>query len=99
MTELSKRVIRSTSARRHEKSKHRIVILSLDPPCSVGVRLAGTRQTYRLEAESIYELAVRHHENQIDRRARAIKKENPFVKTMKSARAKARKELLAELKG
>jgi hypothetical protein len=70
MTDLNKRVVRISAARRYEKSKTRAVILSLEPPASVGVRLQGTRQTYRLEGESIYELAVRSHEQRIIKRAR-----------------------------
>jgi len=96
MTDLNKRVVRITGARRHEKSRTRAVILSLEPPASVGVRLQGTRQTYRLEGESIYELAVRHHEAQIEKRAKRIAKDE--LKPMRSARAKARKEMAKELK-
>lgn len=96
MTDLNKRVLRLTAARRHEKSRTRAVILSLEPPASVGVRLRGTRQTFRLEAESIYELAVRAHENRIERRARQISKS--LALPMRSARAKARKELKEDLR-
>ena len=96
MTDLTKIVRRVSAARRHEKSQVRRVILSLEPPAQVGVRLQGTRQTFRLDAESIYELAVRHHEQRIEKRARAIKKERPELRQA-SARAKARKELAKEL--
>ena len=95
MTDLHKRVVRISAARRHEKSRTRAVILSLEPPASVGVRLQGTRQTYRLDGECIYELAVRHHEAQIEKRTRRIAKEE--LKSMRSARVKARKELQKEL--
>lgn len=98
MTELKTIVRRSTSARRHEKSRTRCVMLSLEPPASVGVRLAGTRQTYRLEAESIYELAVRAHERAIERRAVQIRRNDPTCRSITSARAKARRELAKELR-
>lgn len=97
MTELSKTVSRLTNATRHEKSKRRRIILSLEPDRLVAVRLQGTRQSYRLDAESIYELAVRSHENQVERRAKAIKRESPHLR-LGQARVKARKELAAELK-
>lgn len=58
MTELAKRIQRKTSARRFEKSKARKVILILEPPATIGVKLEGTRQTYRLDAEVLYEMAV-----------------------------------------
>ena len=98
MTPLNKVVSRTTNARRHEKSKTRCVILSLIPPASVGVRLAGTRQTYRLEAESIYELAVRSHERAIERRAAQIRRNDPTCRSITSARAKARREMAKELR-
>lgn len=96
MTDLNRRVARLTTARRHEKSKTRAVVLSLEPPASIGVRLAGTRQTFRLEAESVYELAVRSHTQRIERRAKAIAKSEGLK--MRSALVKARKELSADLK-
>lgn len=95
MTDLNKTVRRVTSAKRHEKSKTRAVVLSLEPPAQVGVRLQGTRQTYKLEAEAVYELAVRSHERQIERRAKQIAKAEHLP--MRRATAKARKELQKEL--
>lgn len=96
MTDLNKSVRRVTSAKRHEKSRTRALILSLDPPAQVGVRLQGTRQTYRLDAESVYEMAVLQHQRRIDRRARQIAKSENLK--LRQAMVKARKELQEELR-
>lgn len=96
MTDLKKRVVRVSAARRHEKSRARHVILSLEPPAEVGVRLQGTMQTYRLSAEEVYELAVRGHERRIERRAKQIAREDGC--TLRRARSQARKELKKELR-
>jgi hypothetical protein len=95
MTNLNSTVRRITTARRHEKSKTRAVVLSLEPPAQVGVRLQGTRQTYKLDAESVYELAVRYHERRIEKLARTIAKAESIP--LKRATSKARRELAKEL--
>lgn len=94
-TELIKKVTRRSSATIHEKSQRRAVILSLEPTAAIGVRLAGTRQTYKIDAEVLYSFAVKQHELTIDRRAKAIRKATG--KTPKAARAAAAKELRSEL--
>ena len=96
MTVLEKKVTRITHARRHEKSKARAMILSLEPPAKVGVRLQGTRQTYRLEAEQVYELAVRWHEERIERLAKQVARRDSIP--LRRARAQARKKLAKELR-
>lgn len=96
MTNLSNPVHRVTSAKRHEKSQTRAIVLSLEPPAAVGVRLKGTHQTYRLDAEVIYELAVRHHSKRIEKRAKELQRSERLV--WRGAVAKATKELLADLK-
>lgn len=89
MTILTKSVKRTTKSYRHEKSKTRAYILSLEPTAKVGVRLFGTRQTYRLEAAAIYELAVRAHEREIEREASRIAKAEKI--SIRKARTKARR--------
>src|SRR5262245_58742316 len=89
MTKLEKSIRRKTSATRFEKSEHRAVIITLEPTATVGVRLEGTRQTYRLDAEVVYELAVRSHIAAIDKRTRELRKEGL---PLRSARSKAAKE-------
>lgn len=94
--QLTKRVARKSSAFIHEKSKTRTILLSLEPTAFVGVRLEGTRQTYRIDAEALYSIGVKLHEREIDRRASQIRKATGCL--TKTARAKARKELAEKLK-
>lgn len=95
-TELTKPVARRTSARVFETGQRRHVVLTLLPPARVGVRLAGTRLTYQLDAEMIYSFAVKRFVADIETRAKAIRKREGV--TMRSARARARKELIESLK-
>ncbi len=95
MTNLTKKLYRKTSAIRFEKSKHRHVILSLEPTARLGVRLEGTRQTYKIDAEVVYEFAVRVWMTSVERRARQLIKAGMKAR---SARSQARKELSKELK-
>ena len=95
MTPLTKPVRRLTVASRHEKSKTREIILSLEPPATIGVRLKGTRATYRLPAEAVYELAVINHARDIDREARRIAKEEGI--RVSAARPKAERKLRSRL--
>jgi hypothetical protein len=101
MVELKKRVRRKTSATVFDRGR-RHVFLSLEPSAglrqeSVGVRLAGTRDTYRIEAESLYSIAVKIHNAAIEKRAKQIQKAQGCP--IRSARSKAKKELAADLKG
>lgn len=94
MTELEKTIRRRTKATRYEKSKSRAIIVSLEASQEIGIRLEGTRQTYRLGVESVYELAVRVWANKVDKRAKELMKTGM---RKSSAIAMARKELSAEL--
>lgn len=94
--DLNKKVARKSAARIHEKSRTRRAILTLEPTAFVGVRLEGTRQTYRLDAEELYSVAVKIHETRIEKLAKTIAK-NEGVK-LRSARAKARKKMAEKLK-
>lgn len=95
MTELTKTVERRTKASRFEKSHRRRIVVVLEPTQKIGVRLEGTRQTYRLDIESLYEIAVRHHVAAVERRASQLRRTGI---NRRSAAAKARKELAADLK-
>jgi hypothetical protein len=95
MTELNRPVRRVSLGKRREKSAWRALILSLEPGDLIGIRLQGTRQTFRLGAESVYELAVQWHERKIEKRSRQLIKTEGLK--LRSARAKARKELKKEL--
>ena len=96
MTDLLKMVKRRTISRRREQSKSRPMIVSLEPGDVIGVKLAGTRQTYRVSIEGVYEYALRQHLARIDKRARQIAKNEGL--RLRSATAKARKELRDDLK-
>lgn len=91
MTDLTRPVHRTTSAHRHEQGKQRAIIVSLLPPAHIGLRLAGTRQTFWLDAEVAYEVAVRSYLQQVEKEAKKIKKDEGC--SIASARAKARKRL------
>jgi phosphoglucomutase len=96
MVSLKKTVRRKSNAARHEKSKTRFLILSLEAPNKIGVRLEGTRQTYRMHANGFYEMAVALHEAEIEKRAKQIVKADGLK--LRSARAKARRELQERLR-
>lgn len=57
-TKLTKKVSRETTATFFEKSKRRNIILSLEPPCSVGFRLKGKRETLYLDADIGFSLLM-----------------------------------------
>ncbi len=96
MTDLRKPVRRVTIGRRRDRSKSRAMVISLEPGDVIGIRLQGTRQTFRRSIEAVYEDAIRYHLAKIDKRARQIAK-SEGVK-MRSAMVRARKELGADLK-
>lgn len=96
MTDLNKVIRRVTRSRRHSQSKWRPLIVSLEPGDVIGVRLQGTRQTYRRAIETVYEDAIQHHVRRTEKRARQIAKDQGLK--MRAAMAKARKELAEDLK-
>lgn len=96
VTRLEKTIKRLSAAKRFAQSKHRAIIVTLEASQKVGVRLDGTRQTYRLDLESVYELAVRSYGNRLEKKTREIAKRDGI--RIRSARVKARKELAIELK-
>lgn len=92
---LLKPVSRITTARRHEKGRTREIVIVIAPPARVGFRLAGTRQTYWIDAEVGYEVAVKRFNLDVEKEAKKIKKEDSSGKIrINGARAKARKRLL-----
>lgn len=97
MTELERPVKRRTSAVRFEKSKHRKVVIILEPPATIGVKLEGSRnRTFRLDAEVLYEMAVKHYSLRLDRAARKIAKDRKI--RLSAARRIATREMKGELK-
>lgn len=95
MTDLLKAVKRVTRGERYSRGKHRRLVVSLEPGDVIGVRLQGTRQTYRLSIEAVYERAIVAHVNRVERRTNELKKAGLRAN---SARARARKELEADLR-
>lgn len=96
MTDLLKTIKRRTVGRRRDRSTSRAMVVSLEPGDVVGVRMMGTRQTYRISIEGLYELAIRSHLARVDKRARELVKHDGLK--MRSALVKARKELAGDLK-
>lgn len=96
MTVLSKRVSRVTVSRRRQQSKSRPLVVSLEPGDIIGVRLQGSRQTFRVSIEGVYEYAMTRHLARVEKRARQIAKAEGIKN--RSALVKARKELAADLK-
>lgn len=99
MTQLTKRVQRKTQATVFDRGR-RNVFLTLEPARGdqvegVGVRLAKTRETYRIEGPALYSFLVQRHAQKIETRAKAIRRTTGC--RISTARAKARKELKAEL--
>lgn len=99
MTELTKPIKRVTPATVFENSQNRNLIVSIEPAgrgqAFIGIRVKGTRQTYRVGVNSVYNLAVQLHVQKIERRAKELKKSGVPAR---SAKAKARKELAGDLK-
>lgn len=99
-TKLNKSVFRQTDELRHEKGATRELIISIEPAgrasAVVGTRLKGTRETFRIGVNTLYEIAVQRHLDKIGKRAGAIRRAEGCSK--RSALVKARKELKADLK-
>lgn len=92
--QLTKDVYRTSKGSTYEQGERRQIILVLSPPAQVGFRLVGTRQTYFLDAEVGYAIAVKRFLVDVERRAKLIKKE--LGCSIKSARSRARRELLQQ---
>ena len=99
MAELTKRISRETSATVFEQSKTRNLIVSIEPAGKngsvIGLRAKGSRLTYRIAVNSVYNQAIRHHMDKIERRTKALRKEGYPAR---KAASLARKELDAELR-
>lgn len=100
MTELTKPIKRVTAEERREAGATRKLIVSIEPAgrtgAVVGTRLQGTRQTFRIGVQSIYNMAVQLHLQKVEKLAKRLQKEERLP--LRSARARARKELSKELK-
>lgn len=75
MTTCTRPVRRETHGTIFECGKHRPVIVSIEPPNVIGLRLKGTRRTYFLTSEVAYMVALRAHLAALKKeKARAKKK-------------------------
>lgn len=61
MTMLKRKLTRETSATIFELGRHRAVMVSLELPCLIGLRLKGTRRTFYLPVDKAYLAAVKAH--------------------------------------
>ncbi len=98
-SKLSKPVRRETESTVFERGQARNLIISIEPAgreAIIGCRLKGTRQTYRIGVGSVHLLAIERHLKNIERLAKRYHKEEGLP--MRSARAKATKEMAKELK-
>jgi hypothetical protein len=95
---LTKRVVRETPTTVFDRSKLRYLIVSVEPAgqqgTSIGLRIKGTRQTYRIGLRAVFQQAIRLHEQRIERRFNELKKAGI---PPRSAKVQARKELNKEL--
>lgn len=99
MSKLSKPIKRETDATIFERSQHRNIIVSVEPTregAMIGFRLKGSRDIYRLPVGSLYKRAIEHHLAKVEKRAKTIVKVEK--RTIKGARAQARKELKEDLR-
>lgn len=99
-SKLTKPVRRETDSTQFSAGAARSLIISIEPAgrgeAVIGCRLKGTRQTYRIGVGSVYLLAVEKHVRAIEKLAKRLHKEERIP--MRSARARAAKELNKDLK-
>lgn len=78
MTELTKPIVRVTNSTIFQKSASRNLIVSIEPCGSrgalIGLRIKGTRQTYRVGVNSVFNLALRQHLSAIEQRIKQLRK-------------------------
>lgn len=99
-SKLSKIIRRETDSTVFERGQARNLIISIEPAgrgeAIIGCRLKGTRQTYRIGVGSVHLLAVERHLQSIEKLAKRLHKNEGIP--MRSARARATKEMAKELK-
>jgi hypothetical protein len=61
MTMLKRKLTRETNATVFELGRHHAVMVSLEPPCLIGLRLKGTRRTFYLPVDKAYLAAIKAH--------------------------------------
>lgn len=100
MTELTKSVKRKSPVSVYDRGKLRPLMVSIEPAgrdnAVIGIRVAGTRDTYRLGIQTILNVAIRKHDDDTKRLAAKLQKEEQLSK--RSALARARREMAKELR-
>lgn len=61
MTTLKTPIRRETSGTIFDRGQRRRVIVSLEPPNVIAVRLKGTRTEHRITSEAVYMMALKAH--------------------------------------
>lgn len=98
-TKLNKPITRETESTEFDQGKLKELIVSIEPTrggALIGFRLKGTRDTFRLPVGKMFVLAVDHHNAKVEKTARRLHKDEKLA--IRSARARARKELAKELR-
>ena len=98
-TKLNKPIRRESEASIFDRGELRYVIVSIEPArggASVGFRLKGTRDTFRLPVASLFVRAVEHHTYRIEREARRLHKLEKLP--MRTARKRAARKLREDLR-
>lgn len=98
-TKLTKRVSRDTDSTVFSASKHRNVVIMLEPSSKgavIGLKLKGTRDIYRIGVGSVFFQAINNHLAKVERRAKQLVKDEKMTK--RGAMNRAKKELAGLLR-
>jgi len=71
MTNLTKPVKRVSKGQVYHQGKARNVVISIELPHLIGLRLQGCKKTYRLSAVELYWMAVKQSANEAKNRKKA----------------------------
>jgi phosphate uptake regulator len=100
MAKLTKPVKRETDATVFDRSALRNLIVSIEPAgrdgALIGLRLKGSRRTYRIGVNSVYNAAINLHLQRIERKTKELMKHEGLKR--RSAFAQATREMEKELK-
>ena len=97
MQELNKAIHRISAATRRDRGQERAIVSSLLPPAYIGFRIAGRVQTFLLDIEVAYELAIKQYARDVERLALRIRKDEGI--RLASARKRAEKAMRDEING
>lgn len=98
-TKLTKTIRRDTDSMVFSASKHRNIVISIEPSSKgavIGLKLKGTRDIYRLGVSTVFVQAINNHEGKVERRAKQLVKDEKISR--RAATARAKKELAGLLR-